>query len=57
MPRAPRTIADSSLPPDPEGRNAERAAWAHQTVTAFRQASRVDEEDAMCDLLADLMHW
>ena len=45
------------LPPDPDGRNDKRAAWAGAAVSSFRQATGTDEEDALCDLLAELMHW
>lgn len=45
------------LPPDPEGMNDRRAAWAGRAVAAFREATGTDAEDALGDLLADLMHW
>jgi hypothetical protein len=45
------------LPPDPEGMNDRRAAWAGQAIAAFIAATGTDQEDAVCDLLADLMHW
>ncbi len=46
-----------SLPPDPEGMNDDRALWAAQALHAFRVAIGTDPEDALPDLLADLMHW
>lgn len=46
-----------ALPPDPDGMNEERAEWADAAVSAFQAETRVDLEDALCDLLADLMHW
>jgi hypothetical protein len=46
-----------NLPPDPEGMNDRRATWAAGAVAGFRSATGTDEEDAVCDLLADLMHW
>lgn len=46
-----------SLPPDPEGMNDRRAGWAAEGLTTFRSATGVDEPDAVCDLLTDLMHW
>lgn len=49
--------AGVELPPDPDGRNAQRSDWADRAITAFRRASGVDEEDTLSDLLADLMHW
>jgi hypothetical protein len=44
------------LPPDPENRNNDRATWAETALLAFRQATGVDCEDALADLLCDLMH-
>jgi len=44
------------LPPDPEGRNDERAAWAKTALEAFMAETRTDDGDAIADLLADLMH-
>jgi len=45
------------LPPDPEGMNNRRAAWAGQAIAAFMAATGTDREDAVADLLADLIHW
>jgi hypothetical protein len=45
------------LPPDPEGMNDRRSAWAGQALATFRLATGADEHDALPDLLADLMHW
>ena len=45
------------LPPDPEGMNDRRAEWAGRAIASFCSATGTDEEDAACDLLADLMHW
>lgn len=47
----------SDLPPDPEGMNDRRAEWAGAAVAAFHAATATSEEDVLCDLLADLMHW
>jgi hypothetical protein len=47
----------SPLPPDPDGMNFDRAAWADKAIAAFRDATGTDTEDALSDLLADLMHW
>ncbi|MFZ4602989.1 MAG: hypothetical protein ACOYM8_11075 [Caulobacterales bacterium] len=44
------------LPPDPDGLNASRAAWAFVALRAFSDACRTDWEDALTDLLCDLMH-
>ncbi|MCA8270381.1 hypothetical protein [Burkholderia vietnamiensis] len=46
-----------NLPPDPEGKNRERATFAREALEAFRRACRCDEEDAVKDLLCNLMHW
>jgi hypothetical protein len=47
----------ANLPPDPEGMNDDRAAWAEHAMAAFQVATGTDDEDALSDLLADLMHW
>jgi hypothetical protein len=53
-----RTIArEKHLPPDPEGMNDDRSSWADASLRAFRKATRCDREDALGDLLADLIHW
>lgn len=44
------------LPPDPDSQNDDRAAWARHALTAFRRLTGTDREDALCDLLCDLMH-
>jgi hypothetical protein len=58
----PGTLKDfkaksSPLPPDPDGMNFDRASWADKAISAFRDATGTDREDALGDLLADLMHW
>ena len=56
----PGVIADrgeSHMPPHPDGKNAARAEWAHRAVLTFEGATGADREDALCDLLSDLMHW
>src|SRR5438874_664600 len=45
------------LPPDPDGMNNSRAQWAATALSAFMDETGTDEEDALADLLADLMHW
>ncbi len=45
------------LPPDPERMNGRRSAWAARAVAAFMDETGTDEADAVCDLLADMMHW
>jgi hypothetical protein len=45
------------LPPDPEGMNDDRAEWAAAALRHFQCMTGTDYEDALGDLLADLMHW
>jgi hypothetical protein len=37
--------------------NDSRARWAGAAVSVFMKETGTDQEDAMADLLADLMHW
>lgn len=46
-----------TLPPDPDGMNDTRAAWAATVLVEFQKATRTDREDALADLLTDLLHW
>jgi hypothetical protein len=48
---------EKHLPPDPDGMNGDRSSWADISLRAFRKATRCDREDALGDLLADMMHW
>jgi hypothetical protein len=45
------------LPPDPEDMNDRRAAWAGEALSRFRDLTGTEPGDAVCDLVADLMHW
>jgi hypothetical protein len=45
------------LPPDPDNLNDDRSAWAASALATFMQITGTDQEDAVGDLLADLMHW
>jgi hypothetical protein len=47
------------LPPDPDGENDRRADWAEAAIVRFCDATGTDLAlaDAVCDLVADLMHW
>lgn len=36
--------------------NRDRARWAAEAVANFRARTGTDKEDAICDLLANLMH-
>jgi hypothetical protein len=40
-----------------EPTNFDRAAWAAEALSAFRRRTGTDYDDALCDLLCDLMHW
>lgn len=53
----PEGSESPALPPDPEGMNDARADWAAGAVRTFQAITGADEEDALSDLLADLMHW
>jgi hypothetical protein len=45
------------IPPDPDRLNEDRSSWAGAALTTFMHVTGTDEEDALGDLLADLMHW
>ena len=53
---APAPAPADLLPPDPEGRNEDRAGWARQALEHFRSLTGTDAEDALADLLANLRH-
>ena len=44
-------------PPDPNGMNDNRSAWAGAALAKFMEVTGTDVEDAVGDLLTDLMHW
>ena len=44
-------------PPDPDSMNDRRAEWAAQTIERFQFITRTDDEDAVADLLNNLMHY
>ncbi len=44
-------------PPDPENMNDDRAMWAGTAVKCFMATTGTDKDNALSDLLADLMHW
>ncbi len=56
-PHSDRAATASSLPPDPEGMNDHRSAWAGEAIATFMLATGTDLEDAVSDLLADIRHW
>jgi len=37
--------------------NDARAEWAEAAISEFRRITGTDDEDALGDLLCDLMHW
>ena len=45
------------LPADPEGMNDARSDWADSALEAFQGRTGTEPEDAVADLLCDLMHW
>ena len=47
---------EKQLPPDPDGMNDDRASWAEIALHAFQAATGTDREDAVSDLICDLMH-
>ena len=52
-----RSRPPQPLPPDPELRNVIRARRAAVALAEFQRQTGADLEDAVSDLLADLMHW
>lgn len=42
---------------DTDATNTKRAAWAEAAIHLFTQLTGCDREDALGDLLSDLMHW
>ena len=47
------------LPNDPDNMNADntlRASWARVALNAFQEATGTDDQDALGDLLGDLLH-
>lgn len=51
------TPGNRTLPPDPENMNGDRAKWAQAALRTFRKATGADAEEALGDLITDLMHW
>jgi len=49
--------ADGQLPPNPTAMNEWRSTIAGLAIASFMAATGSDLEDALPDLLADLMHW
>jgi hypothetical protein len=51
------SFTTNHLPPDPDGMNKDRSSWADASLQAFMAITGSDLEDALGDLLADLIHW
>lgn len=49
-------MTTNKLPPDPDGMNDQRAEWADQSIACFQDATNTEDENAICDLLANIMH-
>lgn len=45
------------LPPDPDRCNGNRARWAEVALKEFQRQTGAELEDALSDLLTNLMHW
>ena len=45
------------LPKDPENMNGDRALWAEQALITFMQETGTEQQDAVADLICDLMHY
>jgi len=47
----------TDLPLDPEQMNDDRAEWAAAALRHFQCITGADYDDALGDLLCDLIHW
>jgi len=45
------------LPPDTDNMNNARSKWAGDCLRQFQYMTGADYEDALSDLLCNLMHW
>jgi len=45
------------MPANPESQNNSRSKWAEVAIKAFEAETGTYREDALADLLCDLMHW
>jgi hypothetical protein len=50
-------VVPKIVKPDPDEKNADRARWAEAALICFQIETGTDDEDALADLLCDLMHW
>jgi hypothetical protein len=37
--------------------NTDRASFARAALKAYQKVTRTDDDDALADIIADLMHW
>ena len=49
--------SNTNLPPDPEGMNGRRAGYVAAAIHQFQSSTGTDWEDAVADLLCDLIHF
>jgi hypothetical protein len=49
-------MTDRTLPPNPDGQNHDRAQSAQAVIRQFQICTGCDWDDAIADLLTDLMH-
>ena len=54
---AERAVSQDELPPDPEGRNEDRSQTALDALRTLVTSTGADTEDALSDLLCNLMHF
>jgi hypothetical protein len=45
------------MKPDPDGKNQQRAYWAWRAIDTFQSLTGSADEEALQDLLCDLMHF
>jgi hypothetical protein len=57
LPGTEEPAATPIVRPDPDGQNADRAEWAASALRHFQCTTGTDYDDALADLLCDLMHW
>lgn len=50
-------MSPRKLPPDPERLNTRRAEWAESALHAFMHTTGTESDNAVSDLLCDLMHF
>jgi hypothetical protein len=48
---------EPALPPNPENMNSKRSQWAEAALSKFKSLTGADDDTALYELLANLMHW